>query len=451
MDLMIRKYINWFKLDNAIRYGLLTILFQVLSTPITIIFIVYFLTEVEQGFYYTFISVLSIDSLLSLGLFVYLLNFASREWSVLKMDSKRVVHGKLKNRVRLANLIRWTVKFYALMTMLHFVVVGFCGYLYLDYASDNNYELQWVGSWFALAFISGLLFFLMPFTSILEGCGQINEVEKFRFFGLLISNVFLWIGIFLNFGLWSLVLSWSIRVLRDLYFLIFKYRMFFVSLFEIKSNKYKINWKKDILPTQWKLGLSGLFSYFLFHSINPIVFNFRGAEDAGKIGMSLQISEFLRQLCNKWVGAKRPKMGKLLARKKFKHLELLYKRVLYICVLISVVGAAGILILVWGLSFFEFNVSNRIVDLLSFGLILLAVIAITIEANQVNYLRIFLVEKVVSLSIVTSIIMGLMVALLTKYYGILGASFAYFFVMVCVSLPWLTYIKFKFKADRNLL
>jgi hypothetical protein len=50
-----------------------------------------------------------------------------------------------------------------------------------------------------------------------------------------------------------------------------------------------MDWKSEMLPKQWRLGLQGDMNYFVFGLFTSVMFNYHGPVVAGQMGMSLQL------------------------------------------------------------------------------------------------------------------------------------------------------------------
>ena len=82
------KFLQWMEIDRAVSYGVSSAFIQVFSSPITILLIVKYLSPESQGFYYTFASLIALQTYVELGMSVVVVNTASHEWSKLSIDEK---------------------------------------------------------------------------------------------------------------------------------------------------------------------------------------------------------------------------------------------------------------------------------------------------------------------------------------------------------------------------
>ena len=147
------------------------------------------------------------------------------------LDGRGYIVGKIENLSRLISLGRFIFFFYSVITILFIIIVGAIG-LYIFKDSD---PAIWRTQWIVLVIFSALNLFFLPFISMLEGCGQIRHILKFRIIQSLISNLVLWSLVATGFGLWAFVISAIFVFIRDIYLFGVKYSNFFKPFFNEKS------------------------------------------------------------------------------------------------------------------------------------------------------------------------------------------------------------------------
>ena len=138
----IRNWISRAEEDRAVVYGVLASCYQLGSAPITMILIVHYLDPEVQGFYYTFMSLVALQSIFELGLYVVVLNVASHQWAHLALDGRKTILGDVNALSRPVSLGRFVFKWYAVASLLFGVGVGIGGYIFLS--SKNHQEIAWV-------------------------------------------------------------------------------------------------------------------------------------------------------------------------------------------------------------------------------------------------------------------------------------------------------------------
>ncbi len=83
----------------------------------------YFAPEV-QGFYYTFASLVALQSFVELGLYLVISNVASHEWSQLSLSKDGGIEGNPQALARLVSLGRFVFNWYAVATLRGILVSG---------------------------------------------------------------------------------------------------------------------------------------------------------------------------------------------------------------------------------------------------------------------------------------------------------------------------------------
>src|SRR3972149_2579738 len=101
-----RKSLYRIGVDRAIGFTVASRFWQLAATSVTLFLIVRYLTPEEQGFYYTFQSMLGLQVLVELGLGGVLMQFVSHEWAGLSFTPDRRVLGDPVCRDRFVSLVR---------------------------------------------------------------------------------------------------------------------------------------------------------------------------------------------------------------------------------------------------------------------------------------------------------------------------------------------------------
>src|SRR5262245_38433856 len=177
--------------DRPVLLALLGRSWQILAGPITLLLIAQFFTPEEQGFYYTFASLLALQSFIELGFSVVIINVASHEWAHLSLSEDGPIVGEPRALSRLIDLGRFAFKWYAIGSLIFVISVGSAGFVFLsrsEYAS-----VHWEAPWFALVALTGFLLWGTPLTSILEGCNQVQTINKFRLSQAIMGSIALWL------------------------------------------------------------------------------------------------------------------------------------------------------------------------------------------------------------------------------------------------------------------
>ena len=444
MNDMLHIWLRRAEVDRAVFYGVLASGWQLMSAPITMLMIARHLTPEVQGFYYTFGSLLALQSFVELGLYVVVLNVASHEWAHLGLDEAGRIVGRPDALSRLVSLGRFVGKWYAVASVLFVVGVGTAGHIF--FSQGPNPGVAWGSPWWSLVILSGLLLWTLPLNSLLEGCNQVTTIQKFRLSQLVLRNLALWLTLALGGGLWTAVATAGVGLLSNVYLLGVQYRGFFKSFFSLPTGP-RIDWKTEIWPMQSRLALSGTFSYFMFQTFNPVMFHYHGAVVAGQMGMTWSLVSAIGGVASKWLQPKVPRFGMLIARKDYAALDRLWWRTMRASVAVAGAGVGAAWLMIYGLNALNVPLAERLLPPLPTGMFLLGAVFGALAYCQTTYLRAHKQEPLVVLSVVISLLMGLLVWGLGSRFGPLGAATAYLIVGVGIGLPWETIIWFRCRAE----
>lgn len=439
----LRQLLHSAEVDRAVFFALLTRAWQVAAAPVTILLIAHHFTPEVQGFYYTFASLLALQSFVELGFYIVIINVASHEWSRLRINQCGLIEGDQDALSRLVSLGRLIFKWYAAASIFFIIIVSIVGYIFFSQSSYSG--VQWQGPWLSVVALTGLLLWTLPFNSLLEGCNQVAAINLFRFIQVIFGSLMLWLALSLNWGLWAAVAMASARLMCDMYLLLVHYRRFFRPFFNCPAGA-RMSWKTEIWPMQWRLGLSGMVNYFAFSLFNPVMFYYHGAAVAGRMGMTWQIVGALITVGMAWVTTKVPRFGILIAQKDYKTLDRFWLRTSLISLSVVSAGALVLWIIVYGLNMFHFTLAQRLLSPLPAGVFLLSCILMQISQCQTAYLRAHKQEPIVVMSVTSSLLIGLLVWLLGSRFGAIGAAWGYLGVMG-VGVIWETKIWFRCRAE----
>ena len=293
----LRGFLSYIEVDGAVIYSLLTRSWQSFAGIITLFFIIRYFSEELQGYYYTFAGLLALQAFAELGFYLVIINVASHEWAHLKIGKKNEIIGNSDSLSRLVSLGQLVFKWYAFASIIFVTCVGAAGYIFLSQKTTN---INWQSPWLVMVLLTGLLMWALPFVSLLEGCNQVRNVNKYRLIQGVLGSAAIWLTITSGGGLWATVSAAGISVITAAYFLLWRYRKFFKPFFKRNHGK-KISWKHELWPMQWRLAMQGIVGYFMFSFFAPVIFYYHGAVEAGKIGLTWQVVGALQLLALSWV------------------------------------------------------------------------------------------------------------------------------------------------------
>lgn len=444
MNQQLVKIAKKIGVDKAIAYSSGSRVVQGLTGVLSVFFITSFLTGVEQGFYYTFGSILALQVFFELGLTGIMTQYVAHEASHLQLNANYQYEGEEKYKSRLSSLIHFCVKWYfvlAIIVFLFLVVVGFV--FFKTYGDKQSEEVSWQVPWLLICISTAINIFQSPFISILTGIGKIKEMSKIGFYLQLIVPVN-WIGLALGFKLYILGLCGILSTaLWQMYIWKTGLAKIIVNLWRVKVSE-RVSYFKEIFPYQWKIALSWISGYFIFQLFNPVLFATEGAVVAGQMGMTLSALNSIRAFSESWMNTKIPHYSKLIALKEYLNLDSLFNKTLKQMVSISSGLLLLFLFIIWILNVTGFRFGNHLLAerFLSYGPLLLMMTAVGFQqfiSSWAMYLRCHKQEPFLVLSICNGIACLLSTFYLGKWFGLYGVTIGYCLITILVT-PWAYWI-----------
>ena len=429
-------------IDKAIAYSSGARIVQAFTGVGSIFFISTFLTGVEQGFYYTFGSILALQVFFELGLTGIMTQYVAHEVSHLTLDDNREYQGEDKYRSRLASLVKFCLKWYSVLAVIVLLFLLIVGYVYFSrYGVDQGEDVSWKIPWIIICVATAIKLLQSPFTSILTGLGFVKETSKISFWQQLILPTVSWIGLVMGLKLYVLGIGYLVSV-AIWFFFIKKQDLLQVllNLFRVKVFE-KVGYMKEIFPYQWRIALSWVSGYFIFQLFNPVLFATEGAIIAGQMGMTLTALNAIQAFSMSWLNTKVPFYSKLIARREYNKLDHIFEKTLKQMVSICTILLCVFFIVLFLLKKTNFSIgttviSERFLGILPTLLMMLAILSDQFVNSWATYLRCHKKEPFLMLSVVMGALCAFSTFYLGKYYGLYGIVLGYVLLKIFVSLPW---------------
>ena len=438
-------------IDKAIAYSSGARIVQSICGLCIIFFISKFLSGVEQGFYFTFGSIAALQVFFELGLTSIITQFVAHEAAHLTQRGDIYV-GEDTYKSRLASLLRFCCKWYAVISLMAFTFLLIVGFIFFGTFYDNqNTLVDWKGPWILLSFATALQLFQSPFNSILMGLGKVKKMNKILFYQQSLILFTTCIGFLSGLKLYTIGLGIVCSVV--LWFVYIIYSGLFSLLRRINKTKIteSVSYIKEIFPFQWRIALSWLSGYFIFQLFNPVLFAVEGAVVAGQMGMTLQALNVIQVIAMSWQNTKVPLYSSLISLKDYKKLDTVFTRTLYQMIPICLLLTSLLFIFIALLKHFGFELNNelicsRFLDLEPMLFLATAFFANIFVFSWATYLRCHKKEPFLVQSVVMGILCSCSTILLGKTYGVYGITLGYMILIVGLSIPWSVYI---FKSKKR--
>lgn len=433
-------------MDGAIAYSSAGRIFAAFSGVVSIFFIAAFLSGDEQGYYYTFGSILAIQTFFELGFTDIIIQYVAHEVAHLGLTEDLTYTGEEKYRSRLTYLIRFCMKWYLVIAIAFFIIVNIVGFVFFSSYGTNGPEVDWKLPWLILTFGTALKLLQSPFTAIFNGLGRVKEMMKISFYQQLILPISQWIMFACGLKLYVVGIA---SMLGVLVWFVFVYKTYLKDLFlnllrgEVTE---KINYMKEIFPYQWRMALSWISGFFIFQLFNPVLFATEGAVVAGQMGMTVQVLNAIQGFSHSWQSTKLPLYCRLIEMKQYDELDRTFNKTLrqMLSVCISVLFLFYLVVILLRqtrLSIGGTVFADRFLPYIPMVLMTIPVLTGLFVSSWAAYLRCHKQEPFLINSVVMGVLCCLSTVLLGKYFGLYGITIGYCCLCVFVSLPW-SYIIF---------
>jgi len=438
------KVSRWLEIDRAVFFAVIGKVWSLPAGLITALLIAAFFSPELQGYYYTFSSVLALQVFAELGLGTVITYYASHEWAKLALDKHGRVTGDADALSRLTSLARFALKWYLAAGAAITFVLAIGGFVF--FAAAGAQAFSWKVPWIALCVVTGLTLCMMPIWALLEGCNQVSSVYTYRFVQSVALSVAVWAAIYWGAGLWVASISGIAGLVVTVILIGRRHGALIRTILLTKPAGPRLQWRADMLPTQWRIALSWISGYFVFSLFTPVLFHYQGPTVAGQMGMTWALVNASMAVASGWVTPKAPRFGILIAQQKYAELDRLFWRLTAIVFAVTGVGALAVWTLVFGLNQLDHPFAARLLTPASTGYLLLATIIMSASLPMSTYLRAHKKEPLLALQLIIGLLTGIAVVVLGKHYSAEGVAIGYLAVTAIVT-PFIALVWHRRRAE----
>jgi len=431
-------------MDRAIAYVFAARVCMVFGSTGTVLLIVHFLSKVEQGYYYTLLSLVNLQIIFELGFSFVVLQLAAHEAVHLQFGSDGRILGDPMRYARLAAILQKTARWYFVAGAIMAVTLLPAGIAFFR-RTTQPHDTVWLWPWTIAAVATVVLFVLNPLCSFIEGYGQVRQVAGMRFAQAGLAVAVSWGSILLGKGLYAPGLMVVGNVIAVLVFL-GRRRKILLHLFREKYDPKSLNWRTEVWSFQWRIAITWLCSYFTVQVLTPVLFASRGPIEAGRMGMSLSISAYAWNLVYAWMSTKATPFGQLIAKKEYAELDHLFFHTLWVSL-----GILGVIVTfcMAGLVAIQHlfpNLASRMVSPQLFVLLLISAVSTLIVQSEAIYLRAHKEEPLLWQAVAVALLTSGGAYFAAPRWGITGVCIVYFFCTGVIGVISATII---FRAKRR--
>jgi hypothetical protein len=404
------------------------------------------LSPSEQGFYYTFGSILAIQVFFELGLNQIIMQLVSHEVAQLHEDESGQLTGHVAHLDRVASIVELTNRWYAVAAILFAVVCGVLG-IFFFHQKESDLRVSWLLVWIILVGITSVNLWISPKLAVMEGCGKVGHVARLRLMQSVIGYVIFWLALYFGAGLWVAFLLPLAAAVFSSYWLRYRAPQLRTFSYRKYSPDNQVNWRGDILPLQWRIGLSWASGYLIFSLFTPMVFINQGAIAAGQLGIALAIFASISTVGISWISAKAPNFVMLIAHGQRKELDLLFKQLIIRSTMLIALCCMGFLVVLQYLSYINLSIVHRIAPLEVLSLMAITTIVNSLIFGMATYMRAHREEPMLAQSIVVGLLTATAVYLGSNY-GVFVMMFLYMAITIIIALPWTVLLFIRYRRRR---
>src|SRR5215467_1686384 len=188
--------------DRAIGFTVLARIWASGAGLVTVVLIARFLSPAEQGYYYTFGSLVALQIVFELGFSFVILQLASHERARLSISRDYDITGGSIAHARLASVLQKSVRWYSIGAVLVAATLIPSGFYFFS-THQHAETVAWHLPWYCEAAMAALNFQLDPMLSFLEGCGYVSQVARLRFMQSIAGSLLAWVTLASGHGLFA--------------------------------------------------------------------------------------------------------------------------------------------------------------------------------------------------------------------------------------------------------
>jgi O-antigen/teichoic acid export membrane protein len=439
-----RRVLRGAGIDRAIGYTVVARVWAAFSGLVTVALIARFLSPAEQGYYFTFGSLVALQIVFELGFSVVILQLSAHETAHLAISAAGEISGSAGAHARLASVLQKSVKWYGVASAGMACVLIPVGWRFFSSSAGGKLPIAWELPWVAVVLASSITFQIDPIFSFLEGCGMVSRVARTRLAQSMAGSLLAWSALLLHRGLFAPACLIGGQAVAGLIWL-FQRRRLLLGLLRHAAGELGIDWWREVWPFQWRIAISFVCGFFIFQLFNPVLFRYWGPAAAGRMGMSISIANALASVAIAWVTTKAAPFGTMIARREFAELDTVFFRSARQAVALCLGGALCVWLGCLVLAERHVAFAQRVLPPLPFAFLLMSVVLNQVVASMALYLRAHKQEKFLVNSVVGAVCVALSTYFLGRRFGAVGMTAGQFAITAVVGVGYGSYIFLRYR------
>ena len=424
-------------LDRATVYAMGGRLWGGAGGLVTISLVGALLSPELQGYYFTFLGLLSLQAVLELGFPGVIQQFASHDWAEMEgEDSAR--RGRARHR--LARLMRLALRWYAGLGLALTAGLGTFGSRYFQtFATAGVSPGEWRLVWWIACLATGIGALVTPVLALLEGMNRVESVYRARWLQSALSRAAGWLVLLSGGGLWTIPISRLTGAVAGLACLGRGQWRLLRELWQVPRalTLGTVSWRRELWPLQWRFGVSWLSGTLVFSLFSPVLFAFHGPLLAGQMGMTVSVMTAVSSLAFAVVATRMPQLAILAARREWGAMDSLSSRTGFWSLALVAAGALAFVATLFGIRAAGFQLGFRFLPVWETGLFCLAIVVQQLRFVLAAYLRAHKREPLAGLAAAEGVAALVLLTLLGRSYGSAGMVIGFAALSVAMTAPTL--------------
>lgn len=424
---------GWHGIDFHVLMTLLFRGWSILGGAITLLVVPIWLSPVEQGYYYTFASILGLHIFFELGLSQVVVQLVGHEVAHLEVGDRKLEGDRVRID-RVASLVQLLRRWYAVAAVLFGILGGLAGAYFFQHRAQLPLA-AWLPVWVVLAIATSVNLAYTPALALLEGTGRVGNVARLRLVQSVLGYGGLWLTLVCGGHLWAAATTSVASAITTAYWVRNEGALYqwLKHLKFLPANQ--IDWRREMLPFQWRIAASWISGYFIFYAFTPLIFSHRGAAEAGRFGMAMTVFNSVSSVGMSWINAKAPTFGMLISRGQRLELNTLFVGVFKRSMIFTAAASLAVIMGTYLLSVTGWAFMSRIADIGVIACLGIVCIVNCIVFSVATFMRAHREEPMLPVSVAAGIGTAA-IAYWGSMHSILLMSFFYLALNLFMVLPW---------------
>lgn len=315
-------------IDQAVAFTLAGNLWNVVTAPLLLVLVVSRVDVAERGLLFNFISICQVQLIFALGVGTVIQQLTSRERAFLSFQPDGTLEGDPYAKARLAALFRiGLLWFFGLAFVAHLILLP-AGWWFFE-TSPGTESISWQIAWGLTITVAVADAAVNNLSLFLSGCGQVTEVARLTAAKQVVMTTALMLGLFWGGRLLAHPISGFAGFVLCTGWLIVARRRLLLDLWRFPKKGVPFGWWTHVWPLQWRVSISWLSTMAVMHGLNPATLFWKGAQEAGRVGLSMYILLTIHTMGWGWIATRIPVFGNLAAQKRWNELMHVFRGVVW--------------------------------------------------------------------------------------------------------------------------